>query len=449
MKNPLKIENGELITSYACAPEIADAEFLLAKDRYAVLTGRDQARHGVIAYHTRQSFRPGEVTPEEANRIGYELAMRFTKGKHAFIVCTHTDRSHIHNHVVWNSTTLDCRKKFRNFIGSAFALRRCSDTLCVENGLSIIENPKPSPGKNYARHMFPDGKPLSHQDELRIDIDTVLGKAPTAFENFLSLMREVGYTINADRKHITFLAPGWKQAIRMDTLRGDHTEATVRLRISGHNRDRSSGGGENIITEPSRKPSLLIDIESKIKQGKGEGYARWAKVFNLKQAAQTLIYLQEHGLSSYDALKEKTAAATARFNDLSDKIKGLEARLKANAELQKHIVTYSKTRNTYTAYRKTGYSKNFRAEHETNILLHQAAKKAFDELGYGKGRKIPTVASLRSEYAAVLDEKKKAYADYRQTKTDRRELLLVKENVDRLLETPRRGLELGPERTHL
>lgn len=448
MINPLKTDNGELVSSFECAPESADAEFLLSKTRYSSLTGRGQGKNDVIAYHTRQSFRPGEVTPEEANRIGYELAMRFTKGKHAFIVCTHTDRSHIHNHVVWNSTTLDCRKKFRNFIGSAFALRRCSDTLCVENGLSIIENPKPSPGKNYARHMFPGGKPLSHRNKLRADIDAVLGKAPTAFESFLSLMRKAGYTINANRKHITFLAPGWKQAVRMDTLRGDHTEAAVRLRISGH-RVRSSGGSENIITEPSRKPSLLIDIESKIRQGKGEGYERWAKVFNLKQAAQTLIYLQEHGLSSYDALKEKTATATTHYNNLSERIKGLEVELKANAELQKYIVTYSKTRNTYAAYRKAGYSKKFRAEHETDILLHQAAKKAFNDLGYGKGKKLPTVKMLRAAYTPMLEEKKKANSEYRQARDGMRELLLAKENVDRLLGTSERVHEFRADRTLL
>jgi hypothetical protein len=446
MENPLKTEGGELISSFECAAQTADTEFLLTKAQYVSLTGRDQGRQDVIAYHTRQSFSPGEITPEEANRIGYELAMRFTKGRHAFIVCTHTDRAHIHNHIVWNSTALDCKMKFRNFIGSSFALRRCSDTLCVERGLSIIKNPKPSPGKDYARYMFPDGKPLSWQNKLRIAIDTALKQNPSSFEEFISIVREAGYTVNTNRKHITFLAPGQKQPTRMDTLRGDYTEAAVRERI-GERNYRSSGGSENHIPVASHKPSLLIDIQLKIQQGKGEGYARWAKVFNLKQAAQTLIYLQEQGLDSYDVLKEKTTAATARFNDLSGKIQGLESKLKANAELQKHIVTYSKTRNTYAAYRKAGYSKQFRATHETDIILHQAAKKAFDELGYGKGKKIPSVASLRSEYAAALEEKKKAYTGYRKAKTEMRELLLVKENVDRLLGTMEPTREPEMERT--
>ncbi|MDR2514746.1 MAG: relaxase/mobilization nuclease domain-containing protein [Christensenellaceae bacterium] len=448
MKNPLKTEDGELISSFECAPESADTEFLLTKSRYASLTGRDQGGHDVIAYHTRQSFLPGEITPEEANAIGYELAMRFTKGRYAFLVCTHTDRSHIHNHVVWNSTSLDSRRKFRNFIGSAFALRRVSDHLCVEHGYSIIQNPKPSRGKNYARHMFPDGKPPSHKDELRAAIDAALDKSPATFDDFIALMRAAGYTINTARKHTTFFAPGWKQPARMNTLRGDHTEQAVRERIAG-TRIVSSGGRSSEAVIAARRPSLLIDIQSIIAQRKGAGYERWAKIFNLKQAAQTLIYLQEHGLDSYDALREKTAAATARHNEISEKVKSLEAELKANGELQKHIVNYSKTWDTYAAYRKSGRSDAFRAQHETDILLHEAAKNAFDDLGYGRHNKLPTVKTLRAAYAPALEEKKKANAEYRQAKAEMRELLLVKENVDRLLGTAVRVQEREQERSDL
>jgi hypothetical protein len=176
--------------------------------------------------------------------------------------------------------------------------------------------------------------------------------------------------------------------------------------------------------------SLLIDIEAKLREGKGPGYERWAKLHNLKQMAQTLIYLQEKGLDDYAVLKEKAAAATARFNGLSGRIKELEAGLSANAALQKHIVNYSKTRQTYIDYRKAGYSKKFRELHEADIILHQAAKKAFDELGL---KKLPTVASLRAEYAPMLEEKKKAHREYQQAKTEMRELLTAKTNVDRLL----------------
>ena len=172
------------------------------------------------------------------------------------------------------------------------------------------------------------------------------------------------------------------------------------------------------------------------------GFERWAKVHNLKAMARTLIYLQEQGLDRYDVLAEKAAAATARFNALSDQMKGLETKLAANASLQKHIINYIKTRQTYVNYRKAGYSKRFRAEHESDILLHQAAKKAFDELGISK---IPTIKSLRAQYALLLEEKKKARHEYHQARLDRKALLVAKSNVDRFLGTESRSQEREPD----
>ena len=142
VENPDKTDGGRLISSYQCDSRIADAEFLFSKRQYLARTGRKRGADDVIAYTIRQSFVPGEITPEEANRLGYELARRFTKGKHAFIVCTHVDKAHIHNHIIWNSTTLDHSRKFRDFLGSGRAVRRLNDTICVQNGYSIVENPK-------------------------------------------------------------------------------------------------------------------------------------------------------------------------------------------------------------------------------------------------------------------------------------------------------------------
>lgn len=432
MENPLKTDNGELISSYECDARTVDSEFLLSKQRYASITGRDQGQNNVIAYHVRQSFLPGEITPEEANRIGYELAMRFTKGQYAFIVCTHTDRAHIHNHIVWNSTALDCKKKFRNFIGSAFALRGVNDLLCAENGLSVVKNPKTNQGKDYGKWLG-ENKPPSFQDRLRKAIDAALEQKPKTFEEFLTLMRASGCTVMDSGKYLKFLAPSadglpdQKKPTRCDTLRGDYTEDAIRERIAGR---RSSAPINRSVVKNEQKVSLLIDIQAKIRDGKGAGYERWAKVHNLKQMAQTLIYLQDKGLDDYAVLKEKTSTATVRFNELSESIKKLETELTANANLQKQIVTYSKTHAIYVEYRKAGYSKKFKELHETDILLHQTAKKAFDTLGV---KKLPTVASLRSEYALVLEEKKKAYRDYQQIKKDMHELLIAKNNVDRLL----------------
>ena len=178
------------------------------------------------------------------------------------------------------------------------------------------------------------------------------------------------------------------------------------------------------------KVNLLVDIQAKLQAGKGAGYARWAKVFNLKQMAQTLNYLSEHGLLDYADLEAKTAEATACYNALSDQIKAAEKRMAEIAVLRTHIVNYAKTRETYVAYRKAGYSKKFRQEHEEEILLHQAAKEAFNELNV---KKLPTIKELQTEYAQLLADKKAAYGEYRQTRATMRELLTVKNNVDRLM----------------
>ena len=152
------------------------------------------------------------------------------------------------------------------------------------------------------------------------------------------------------------------------------------------------------------KVNLLVDIQAKLQAGKGAGYARWAKVFNLKQMAQTVNFLTEHHLLDYTELEEKAVAATAHHNELSAQIKATEKRMAEIAVLRTHIVNYAKTRETYVAYRKAGYSRKFREEHEQEILLHQAAKNAFDEMGV---KKLPKVKDLQSEYAKLLEEKKK------------------------------------------
>ena len=185
VKNPEKTDHGRLITSYQCDSRVADAQFLLDKHTYAARTGRVRGADDVIAYHLRQSFVPGEITPEEANRLGVELARRFTKDKHAFIVCTHIDKAHVHNHIIWNSTTLECDRKFRNFWGSTRAVHRLSDTICVENGYSIVEAPKRR-GQSYNKWLGDAAKP-SHKEQLRQAIDRALAQKPASLEELLRL----------------------------------------------------------------------------------------------------------------------------------------------------------------------------------------------------------------------------------------------------------------------
>lgn len=428
-KNPQKTDNGQLITSWQCDSRIADAEFLFTKRQYIQKTGRVRGEDDVIAYHLRQSFRPGEITPEEANRLGCELARRFTKGNHAFIVCTHIDKSHIHNHIIWNSTALSQTRKFRNFWGSTRAVRRLSDTICIENGYSIVEDPKRH-GKSYNKWLGDQKKP-SHRERICFAIDDALAQKPESFEALLTLLREAGYEVKG--KKVPSLMDGeQKKFIRMDTLGPGYTPADLRAVIAGEMEHTPRQRMSPRAAPEKRSGNLLVDIQAKLRAGKGAGYARWATLFNLKQMAQTVAYLQENELLDYDTLAEKASAASARYHDISGRIKTAEKRMTEIAVMRTHIINYAKTRDTYVAYRKAGYSKKFLSEHESDITLHKAAKQYFDAQGV---KKLPTVKSLNAEYAALMAEKKAAYSEYRKAREDMKELLTAKANIDRFLGT--------------
>lgn len=424
--NPEKTDSGRLITSFQCDSRTADAEFLLAKRQYIAATGRVRGDDDVIAYHVRQAFKPGEITPEGANRLGVEFAKRFTKGKHAFVVCTHIDKAHVHNHIIWSAVNLDCDRKFRNFWGSTRAVRQLNDTICIENGLSIVENPKPH-GKSYNKWLGNQAKP-SHRELLRTVIDNALAQKPADLDELLKLLQASGYEVSKRGKSYRLKLPGWDKVARLDSLGEGYTQEDLVAVLSGQK--EYTPRKKEVIQAASPKVNLLVDIQAKLQAGKGAGYERWAKVFNLKQMAQTMNYLTEHNLLEYAVLEEKAAAATAHHNMLSVQVKAAEQRMAEIAILRTHIINYSKTRDVYVAYRKAGYSKKFLVEHEPEILLHKAAKKAFDDMGV---KKLPTVKELQNEYARLLAEKKRAYGEYRRSREEMRELLTAKTNVDRLL----------------
>ncbi|EAG9406794.1 relaxase/mobilization nuclease domain-containing protein [Listeria monocytogenes] len=426
-KNPDKTNDGELLSSYECDPKTVQAEFMLSKRQYDDITGRKQASN-VIAYQIRQAFKPREITPELANKIGYELGMSFTKGNHAFIVATHTDKAHIHNHIIFNSTTLDCTKKFRDFLGSGRAIAKISDRICLENGLSIIENPKRSKG-HYGKWLG-DKKPLSHSDKLRQTIDEVLAKKPTTFDGFLQLMQGAGYEIKSG-KHYAFKGAEQKKFIRLRSLGEEYSEDEIKAIIEGKSLQREvKKSSAKQPKQQEKSVNLLVDIQAKLQQGKGKGYERWAKIFNLKQMAQTVNFLQERKLLAYSDLEEKAKKCTATFDELNTQIKTAENRMAEIQVLKNHIINYAKTRDIYTAYRKAGYSQKFYEEHRSDLTLHKAAKAAFDELTV---KKLPTVKTLQSEYADLLSQKKKAYGQYHAAKKEMQDILTAKANIDRLL----------------
>ena len=421
-----KTQDGELVSSFMCSPETAAEEFEISKQLYHQITGRSQSPdHDVIVYRVIQSFKPGEVSPEEANRIGYELAMKFTGGQHQFVVSTHVDKAHIHTHIEFNSTNLNCDGKFRDVKRSALrVLRKLNDELCRAHGLSVIENPKPSAKKQKEMAAVKYG--TSHKEQLRQTIDRVLSDCQ-GYDDFLAKMRAEGYEIK-EGKLLSFRAPGWDRFTRSNKLGADYSREALRERSS--NRGGRSAAARKAVPHAGRKVNMLIDIQAKMAAGKGAGYERWAKIFNLKEAAKTLNFLIENDLTDYDELTARAAQAGDRFDAVSRRIKQLEGRMADVAQLKTHIINYSKTREVYAAYKKSRHKKEFLAEHGDEIAKHEAAKKAFDALG---GKPIPKVAQLSEQYAALLAEKQEQYAEYKALRQDMIAYRTAKQNVDKIL----------------
>ena len=417
-QNPDKTEQGQLVSSYKCSPLTIDEEFMLTKRQYDLVNGRRQ-KSDVIAYQIRQSFRPGEITAEEANKVGYELAMRFTKGKHAFVVATHTDRQHIHNHVIFNSTALDGTRKFRDFFFSALAVQRLSDLICLEHQLSVIEK-KPY-RERQKRVLYPSKE--SNRDKLCSVIDGILlNEKPANFEAFLQKLEQQGYEIKRG-KHTSVKGARQKRFIRFRTLGAGYSEDEIKAVLEG--KAKHQPYQKKQAKEQSFQ--LLVDIQGKMAEGKSVGYKRWATKFNLKEMSKTLLFLQEQKIGSAEELRERAAAATERYHAMGDSIKAAEARLTEIAVLKTHIINYAKTRSAYDAYRKSGYSKKFLDAHREEITLHKAAKAAFDEAGL---QKLPKVKELDAEFAELLTKKKAAYPDYRKARNEMQQLMKAQKNVE-------------------
>ena len=410
----------------------ADAEFLLSKAKYKATTGREQRRDAdVLCYQIRQSFKPGEITPEEANRVGYETAMRWTKGKHAFFVATHTDRRHIHNHIYYNSTALDCAHKYRDFFRSASALRRVSDRVCLENDLSVITNPKlHSKGRFLHYGQWIGERPPSAQQRLRLAIGDALAKKPADFEAFLRLMEGAGYAVKRGRGGvISFLVPGQKKPtrLRVSTLGDGYDPEDIRAVIAGE-RPAPAIPDE---APPSQRINLIIDIQERLSQGKGPAYERWAKVYNLKQMAAALQYLREHDLMDYAALASSTEATVDRAHKLVGELRDTEAALAKTSELMGAVVQYAKTRPVFDGYKAARYSRKYLAQHEAELADYRAAKAAMSEL-LG-GAKLPKMDTLKNQHRELSEKKKALYAEYRKAQADTRQAVAVKANIDHLL----------------
>ena len=426
VKNPDKTEDGEFISSYACAPESADHEFLMARDEYLSRIGSGR-KNEVIAYQLRQSFKPGEVSAEEANQIGYELAERLLRGEHAFIVATHTDRQHIHNHIVFCATALDCSHKFRNVWNSSRLVAEISDELCREHHLSVVQNPQ---NKTVSYEKWEgDQSKLTSRDSLRITIDAALRLQPDGFDALMQLMEEAGCLIKRGAQ-ISIKPPNGLRYIRLDTLGNAYSEQALRAALAGDcvhvpriPRGRYTGN----------QVDLLVNIEQKLRAGKGKGYQRWAERHNTNAVAKSMIYLKEHHIDSYEMLEEMIRTKTVSRNKLRDEIRQAQSRMKEISEQKKAITTYRRTKAVYQQYRESGWSSAFYQEHAKEIDAHQWAQEVYRKAG----GKLPTLSALSAEYAQLLSQKREDSTRFQSLKREVSDLYHIKTNLDIITEDER------------
>ena len=419
-QNPDKTDGGELISSYECSPETAAEEFLLSKKKYYELTGRTQ-QNDVIAYQILQAFKPGEITPEEANKVGYELAMRFTKGSHAFTVSTHIDKAHIHNHIIFNSTSLDCIRKFRDFKRTGLALQRVSDIIWLEHKLSVIIR-----GIDQTIRREKYQKRLTIRDQIRKDIDEIRGKRPQAMEGFLAELQSKGYEIRRG-KYISVKGKGQERFVRLKSLGKGYSEEELLQPVIA----MESGIRKKRKYIQLNRFDLLIDIPEKLRQGKGAGYERWAKTFNIKQTAEVLLFLQENDIHTYEDLKQKAETAVKDFNRIQAAVKEKEQRLAEISELRSAVIDYHRIREIFSEYKASRYSEKYLEEHREEITLYRAAQAVFHKY---RIEKFPKVKELSQEFALVLSEKRELYSGYSEAKKRMQEMLKAQKNVETILE---------------
>lgn len=413
IQNPKKTDGTLLVDGYGCVPETAYQQFMRTKEKV-------DKKDGYLAFHLIQSFSPGEVDYETAHKIGIELADKVFKGRFQYVIATHIDRGNVHNHIIANSVSFKDFGKYNSSPNSYYFIRRTSDMLCKEYGLSVVAEPKDK-GKSHYEHSL-DKKGQSWKSLLRQKIDRCIIKARD-WDEFLLLMQREKYEIKSG-KYISFRAEGQERFTRSKTLGTDYTEEQIRNRIAGRKR---------IEIESSQRVSLIIDIENAMKerQKNPEAYRQWATVQNIKTMANTLNFLTEHNLLDYDKLSEKTKATRESYNSTRTRIKEIEKRLKAIDEDIHNIDNYRKTKPIADKLETVVFKERYRKEHEADLIIFGAAemylKKRFN------GGKAPLIKVLRAEQKALLVEKDKLYESYYSEKSELSELQATMKNVDMIL----------------
>lgn len=416
--NPEKTDEKLLVSSYGCASETAAREFEWTR-KIAEQKGMNPVR--IIARHVIQSFEIGEVTPELAHEIGKQFADEILGGKYEYVLTTHIDKDHVHNHLIFNAVDFVNYHAYKSYKRIYHDMREVSDRLCKENGLSVIP---PSQNKGMGYKEYTEAKRgTSWKQKLKQTIDRLVITAKD-YDDFLRLMQEAGYEIKTG-KYISFRAKGQERFTRSKTIGENYTEERIKERITGRTPRRSQRQ-----TTP-KGISLIGDIQERIRLIDSKGYEYKAKLTILKEAARTLNYLTENNLLQYADLEKKVEDVHSSYDRIGKELKGVEARLREVQPLIKNISNYQRLKPVYDAFQKAKDKPGFKAKHEAELVIFEAARSTL--LAMQGDEKLPSLKTLQAEQAQLFEEQERLYAERNRFKKEAKQIETIKSNVDTFL----------------
>ena len=416
--NPEKTDEKLLVSSYGCASETAAREFEWTR-KIAEQKGMNPVR--IIARHVIQSFEIGEVTPELAHEIGKQFADEILGGKYEYVLTTHIDKDHVHNHLIFNAVDFVNYHAYKSYKRIYYDMREVSDRLCKENGLSVIP---PSQNKGMGYKEYTEAKRgTSWKQKLKQTIDRCIITAKD-YDEFLKLMQEAGYEIKTG-KYISFRAEGQERFTRSKTIGENYTEERIKERIAGRTPRR------NRRQTVPKGISLIGDIQERIRLIDSKGYEYKAKLTILKEAAQTLNYLTENNLLQYADLEKKVEDVHSSYDRTGKELKGVEARLREVQPLIKNISNYQRLKPVYDAFQKAKDKPGFKAKHEAELVIFEAARSTL--LAMQGDEKLPSLKTLQAEQQRLLDEQQRLYDERAKLKKEVRQIETIKSNVDTFL----------------
>ena len=416
--NPEKTDEKLLVSSYGCASETAAREFEWTR-KIAEQKGMNPVR--IIARHVIQSFEIGEVTPELAHEIGKQFADEILGGKYEYVLTTHIDKDHVHNHLIFNAVDFVDYHAYKSYKRIYYDMREVSDRLCKENGLSVIP---PSQNKGMSYKEYTEAKRgTSWKQKLKQTIDRLVITAKD-YDDFLRLMQEAGYEIKPG-KYISFRAEGQERFTRSKTIGENYTEERIKERIAGRTPRR------NRRQTVPKGISLIGDIQERIRLIDSKGYEYKAKLTILKEAARTLNYLTENNLLQYADLEKKVEDVHSSYDRTGKELKGVEARLREVQPLIKNISNYQRLKPVYDAFQKAKDKPGFKAKHEAELVIFEAARSTL--LAMQGDEKLPSLKTLQAEQAQLFEEQERLYAERNRLKKEAKQIETIKSNVDTFL----------------